>query len=864
MTHTAGQKIEELTKKKAFPYVMAFFIPFVICVIICIGNGVYPFGDNCILHVDMYHQYCPFFTEFLNKLRTGGSLQYSWKLGLGSDFVSLYAYYLASPLNFLIVLCPKKYVIEFMTLLILLKIAAGGLTFFVFLKYHFQMVGRDGKLHNNQMIPALVFSTGYALSGFVAAYSWDIMWMDCIALFPIIMVGLEKLIREQKAWLYYVTLALCIFCNYYISIMICIFLVFAFGLYFFECKKHRFAAICRFAWYSLLAGATSAILLLPEIAVLGASGSAEESFPTKIEFYFNLIAELGRGAATATSYLGNDHWPNLYAGAFSLLLVWLYVLNKRIRWREKLPRLLMLGFFLLSFANKQLDFIWHGMHFPQALPGRQSFLYIFMLLVIGFATIRKWKGTKLWHILISTVVAMGLLLASGWFGDEDVTEPMALLITALFVSVYGICLILMKLTRKQTRRAMFHFVSWIAIAELAVNMAVTGLGTTSRVAYTEKQDFYATLLQMAEDDNEKTGGDAFYRVEDTGRKTKNDGALYGYESATIFSSLMNLDVSHLFQKLYMEGGKNFYCYNGATPLASSLFSVRYMLSDNPMEADEFKTFVGSENGNYLYRNNYCLPLGFMIDEDAVTTWEEAPSNRLGSLNAFAKALGCEETMVKGVGCKMETQAGDTAIDIEEDGYYYADYTTCNSDSLNVNRSDGWNMTYSKTTHRYLLGLGKCKAGDRIHISNTNMETIYFSVYKLNPDVVKQCYNTLNRQTMELTSMTDRSVKGTINVKDEGRLVLSIPADEGWKLYVDGKETEITPLSDALIGVHLEDGEHEIELYYTTPGLKTGALISAGAILLFAISMWIAKRAAHRKSLRRKRMESEAENGGENE
>ncbi len=858
MFHKVGQKIDQLTKKKAYPYVMAFFIPFVICVIICIGNGVYPFGDNCILHIDMYHQYCPFFTEFLNKLRTGGSLQYSWNLGLGSDFVSLYAYYLASPLNFLIVLCPKRFVIEFMTLLILVKIAASGLSFFWFLKYHFGMVGKDGRMHKNQMIPALVFSTGYALSGFVAAYSWDIMWMDCIALFPLIMVGLEKLVKEQKALLYYVTLALCIYANYYISIMICIFLVFAFGLYLFQAKGHRFAAILRFAWYSLLAGASSAILLLPEIAVLGASGSAEGGFPTQIEFYFNIIAELGRGAATAAAYTGNDHWPNLYAGAFSLLLVWLYVLNRRIKMREKLPRLLMLGFFLVSFANKQLDYIWHGMHFPQALPGRQSFLYIFMILVMGFATVRKFKGTKLWHIVLSTVGAMSLLLLSGLVGDEEVTDVMSLLITALFVSVYGICLILIKLTRKQTRMMLAQFAVWIAIAELAVNMAITGFGTTSRVAYTDKQDFYPKLLDMAKEDNEKMGGDAFYRVEDTGRKTKNDDALYGYPSATIFSSLMNLDVSHLFQKLYMEGGKNFYCYNGATPLSSAMFSVRYMLSDNPMEADMFKTYVGSENGNYLYRNNYCLPLGFMMDEDAIQAWTDSSAGRTGSLNALATALGCEENMISTVDCKTEAVEGDTSIDIPEDGYYYADYTTCNSDSLNVNRNDGWNMNYSKTTHRYLLGLGKCKAGDRIHISNTNMETIYFSVYKLNTDVVEQCYHTLNRQTMELTSMTDRSVEGTVDVKEAGRLVLSIPADAGWTLYVDGKETEITPLADALIGVHLTEGAHTIRLHYTTPGLKAGAAISGGAIALFALSMLLVR---CRRRVERVR-ESVEENTGE--
>ena len=93
-------------------------------------------------------------------------------------------------------------------------------------------------------------------------------------------------------------------------------------------------------------------------------------------------------------------------------------------------------------------------------------------------------------------------------------------------------------------------------------------------------------------------------MEDSGRKTKNDDSLYGYRSATIFSSLMNLDVSHLFQSLYMEGGKNFYCYNGASPLPSAMFSVKYMLSSNPVDESPLRTLVGSNNGNYLYRNNY--------------------------------------------------------------------------------------------------------------------------------------------------------------------------------------------------------------------------------------------------------------------
>ena len=826
--------MKRFAQSKAFPYIAAFGLPFFICVIICIGNGVYPFGDNCILHIDMYHQYCPFFTEFLNKLQSGGSLQYSWNLGLGSDFVSLYAYYLASPLNFLILLCPKSHVIEFMTLLIILKISASGLTFFLYIRHHYKLVGKDGRMHKNQVIPAIVFSTAYALSGFVAAYSWDIMWMDCIALFPLIMIGLERLVQEKKAGLYYITLALCIFCNYYISIMICIFLVFAFILLFFSQKKGKGGAVLRFGWYSLLAGASSAILLLPEIAVLSVSGSAEGGFPKTAEFYFNILAELGRGAAVTSVYTGNDHWPNLYAGAFSLFLVWIYVLNRRISWKEKVPRIAMLAFFLVSFAENQLDYIWHGMHFPQALPGRQSFLYSFVLLSMGFAAVRKRKGTKIWHIAVAAIVSMMLLLLAGWYGDETVTEPVSLVITALFICVYAVTFVLTKITGKKKRLAFAQFAVFVAVAELAINMAATGFGTTSRVAYTEKQTDYENLLETAKEDNEETGS-GFYRVEDTERKTKNDDSLYGYASATIFSSLMNLDVSHLFQSLFMEGGKNFYCYNGATPLSSSLFSVKYMLSDSALEESPYRTLIGGSGRSFLYRNNYSLPLGFVMDEQAIANWTSSTADRMASLNSLTSALGAEGQMLYPATCVTDANAGDTTIDIAEDGYYYADYVSCTSDTLTVNRSDGWTKQYSKTSHRYLIELGECKAGDEIHILNSNMESIEFQVYQLNEKVVQQAFDTLNAQTMQLTDMTDRKIEGKIQVQNAGRLILSVPADEGWTLYVDGKETEIEPLVDALVGVHLEKGSYTIKLCYTTPGLKVGAGISLGAVILFLIS-----------------------------
>jgi len=56
-----------------------------------------------------------------------------------------------------------------------------------------------------------------------------------------------------------------------------------------------------------------------------------------------------------------------------------------------------------------------------------------------------------------------------------------------------------------------------------------------------------------------------------------------------------------------------------------------------------------------------------------------------------------------------------------------------------------------------------------------------------------------------------------------------------KLYVDGKETEPETFAEAFISVLLTDGKHDIELIYTTPGLKTGAMISLGCLMLFLLS-----------------------------
>jgi len=295
-------KNENRKWEERLPLLAAFFIPLFIGMIVCIDHGVYPFGDRSVLKVDMYHQYAPFFSELREKLQNGQSLMYSFDIGLGADFIGLYAYYLASPLNWLLLLCPEQSVLEFMVLLTLLKISLSGLTFGYYLKCHYK----------KNSLTLSVFATAYALSGYVAAYSWNIMWTDCIVLLPLIILGVEKLVKEGDGRLYYISLAVSIVSNYYISIMICLFLVLYFGIIWLENESGKIKALLNFAWYSLLAGGTGAILIIPEAIILSGSGSGSIKFPETMKWYYNLMAQISRHLLLAPNNTTEvPHWPNL-------------------------------------------------------------------------------------------------------------------------------------------------------------------------------------------------------------------------------------------------------------------------------------------------------------------------------------------------------------------------------------------------------------------------------------------------------------------------------------------------------------------------------------------------------------------------
>lgn len=805
--------------------ILAFLIPFVIMVGVSIYHGIYPFGDQCILHIDMYHQYCPFTVEFLNKLRSGSSLMYSWNLGIGSDFVALYAYYLASPLNWLIVLCPKSFVIEFMTLLIWIKIALCGTTFAYYLRRHYQ----------TKSLNVLLFATFYALSGFTCAYNWDIMWLDGIWLAPLIILGLERLVNEKKCGMYYVTLALSIFSNYYISIMICIFLVFYYFILLMEKtgKKEVIKTTFRFGIYSLLAGGTSAILLIPEIKVLAVSGSGGIEFPTAIKWYFSSLSEMARSCIGVTVATTEGDWPNLYAGCAVLLLIFLYILNRKISWKKKVKRLLFLAFFLVSFSNNILTFFWHGLDFPDGLPSRQAYLYIFLLLTVCYETVHYAKGNRPIHVGISLIAGTLLVLAFALFTDHKLVTMDSLVVTAVLLGAYALVFLFYIRKDKTFKMIGCIFAFILVITESTMNLESTSLETTSRASYTANLAAYQTLM-----DKTAATDSSFYRTDKYNRLTKNESCLTDYRSASIFSSLMNINVADFYRSVGMEGGKNFYCYSGATPLLSAMLSVKYLMTDSAKEESPFRTLVGTENGINLYENKYTLPLGYVVSPDLERKWDSGWGTPISVQNRMAKQLGATDDLYIPIDTKVEN--GKTTVTVSQDSYVIGHYTDNGATTITASYGDK-TRTFSKADHIFLLDLGWCKAGTTITLTPTDSNILQMQAYRLNMDSMNTAFNKLNEQTMKLQSYSSTSVKGSIDVKTPGDLVLSIPKEEGWSAYIDGKPVKMNAFCKAFISLPMTVGTHQIELRYRTPGIVPGALISLTCLALFAGLMLLSYR-----------------------
>ena len=828
-------------------YILAFIIPFLSVFIANISMGVYPFGERGVNVIDSFHQYAPFFSEFYDKVVHGESLFYSWNGGLGINFWSIVAYYLSSPLNIIVLLFPRAYLLEAFALIIMLKIALSGLSFAYYIRKHYRKYD----------LSIVYFSSFYALSGWVLGYNWNIMWLDCIALFPLVMLGIERLVKDGKGLFYAVMLGLSIFFNYYISIMICIFLVIYFFVLFFQKRTKTLKLFVKrfltFAGYSLLAGGLAAVMLLPEMYTLLQTHSADSSFPTKWKFYENFLDILGQQLpfVEPTDLSG---LPNLFCGIIVLMCVILYIFRKKTPLKYKISRLFLLVFLIFSCNVNVLDYIWHGFHYPNSLPNRFTFIYIFVLLTIAYEVILSLQQYHLWQYLVSFLGSMMFVLAVYYQGNET----RSLYVYFISMGLLWVYLFLMCLYKVNVnKRKLFGGILCVVLVLEAGANGIFGLiqnGSINRTNYNSKLEAAQSVRTYVGDELCRTELDTF--------NGRNNAMWLGFKSLSMFSSTLSDGLDTFLDNMGYFAAVNKFSYEGATRLTDAMFGIKYLMSEDEKENIRAFEYLGEFDGQYLYQNNEALPIAFMV-KDTYADWTADGKYPWENQNSFAKATTgvtdelfsleymTGEPVATGA---IASKQSDFSYHIVEDGtedtallvytyqptyqkeryiYYEAPHMSKLKVSINGNI-----RTYSDTRGQS-VDLGDIGPQDTMTLTLT-LDSAYTSadvemvLFGLNEDIYRQVWGQLSQETLNIVDNSATSLKGTIDVAENGLLYTSIPYDAGWTVRVDGQKVETKSLNDSLMYIELDAGTHEIEMSFIPQGFIPGLMISAGCLFILIV------------------------------
>lgn len=861
--------------------------------IIYLCNSMAPFGDKTILRMDLYHQYGPLFAELYERVVNGASLTYSWVSGLGSCFLGNYFNYLSSPIGAIIMFFGHKNMPEAIASMILIKAALSASTFTYYLKRSLK----------SQSFASTAFGIMYAFCAYMLAYYWNVMWLDAMVLLPVVLLGIERIINHGKPTTYIIGLALTMFSNYYMSYMLCIFSVIYF-IYYFAVNNSIYSLVNTraktqslieklannkflrtgtiFALASFAAAGLMACVLLPVYSVLKSSSATSGTFPKDFSTYFNFydfFANHFAGLTTTIRSSGDDVLPNVYCGVLTIILAPLYFFTRSISKKEKIATLSLLGVLYISFNANILNYIWHGFHFPNDLPYRQSFIYSFVLLVIAYKTFIRIREFKARHFAVVGAALLAFVILTEELTSKNVTDS-TIIFTMVLIVLYVLILTIFK--DKKYQAASVAALLVVCVCSEAVMCDTTAMSIsvdkTPYVSdYNEFEDIKGTL-DTIEDGK-------FYRMELTDLRTRMDPSWYYYNGVSVFSSMATEIVSNLQDDLGMMSNRiNSYTYNPQTPIYNMMFALKYIVNNETPNvlSTPYYTSVAQNDKFEAFRNEYYLPIAYRVNkevaewatEDYISNWQletsSDPFQLQGEFFNLATGLGnpferlnvsyitysniipfTEDISATSFYFQKDNSNADASttfyINTEKEGnvYFGFDVSGANGKDVTINSSLGV-ITHS-ADQECVLDLGRYSENETISITVPYDEasgTVKIFVYTLNDKVFSKGYDKLSEGQILTEVFEDNYIKGTVVSNTDGVLYTSIPYDKGWSVYIDGEKVQkddILKIGQAMLGVNISRGSHTVEFEYNAPGLSLGIKISLFSLIILLILAFLNKR-----------------------
>lgn len=870
-----NQKTTVLTDKKAkgktiLFYCAAFMLPLLLMLLIYGIIGIYPFGESTVLTIDLYHQYVDFLGYFRQLFSGNASIFYSFAKSLGGNMIGLFAYYASSPVNLLLLLFPVEMMGEGVLVLTLIKVGLCGLTFCIMTR----------KIFSIRPAFTLLFSTAYALISYNLVFAQNIMWLDGVLWLPIIILGLYRLITEERFLLYTFSLAVAMISNYYIGFMLCLFslLYFVYQLFLTSRNqrfnsKQTFSRCGYFIAASLLAAGIAAALLLPTFLSLQTGKATFElsKFTLQNNFSFSMFLQkffIGEMDINQLHLGVTTTLPDIFCTTLMFLLGALYFCNKKISYGEKAASGVMLFILFLSFHIKAFDLIWHGFNTPIGFLYRNAFFASFMIIYLACRCFQHLEGIHYGQVLLAVFGYALLGIYVNNYALETLSAADIWLSVGMFFS-YGVLLILFK--RGRPRKAV---VCVLLIGLLCAELITNGYFTLYDSSYVSRKEFCDNVKATKDAASivKTKDPDSFYRMDKTYYRSKNDGMMHNYPTITHSSSTADYHVVNALTKLGFRNESNIgngYNYGSTLP-ANSLLGIKYILSKYDLP---YFQKVGSSGNITVYQNPYALPLGFAAQSgiaqinskqnDILDLQNQIFSSLSGNNQRILTPLTSEVELVNLTKSKQGKLVKYTPTVEGQEAYLEFTLTAENDDSLYayfptdpISEStcdiyvNGEHLrTYFDSDYLVyydIINLGQFTSGQEVTVRVVLQEDrVDFSealFYALDVDALQSMYARLSLNPWQLEEFSNTHLKGQVTIPDDQSILFTtIPIDAGWTVKVDGEKVNTVTCMDTFIGVEMSPGRHEVEFSYTPPGFTVGLVISLFSVLVFLLLLIVLMR-----------------------
>lgn len=832
--------------KKYKGYLLSLFIPALLLILVFFCLGFLYTDGKTIIVCDLDAQYRALLIYFKENIFTS----YSFSKGLGGGMFTTIAYYLLSPFNIITFLFSAENIHLAALLIIYLKLCISGLTMYLFLK---KTVKNGNHL--------LWFSTTYVFIAFTVNFIYHIMWLDAIYMLPIVILGLHRLIHNNKTYLYICSLTYCILTNYYMGFIVCIFsfLYFIYEMVLTYQKKDKKMIIKRiksFIFSSLLAALLCSIVLVPilfsfkylpnrKLEMIGIMNYLDPLMP---------ISKIFIGMQDNKNILARNQYQ-LYTGILTGILVLFFFMNSKINKKEKNCALAMIAFFALSLSIDYLYYIWHGFTPTNGFPGRFTFVISFFLLILGAKSIQKIQYIEKRHYFYVAPVypILGTLV---FFSNFSYVKPYLIWIsvTIFFLYLFLLYCIHIEVYKKIT----FVLLFLLLCSELVLNMFFS-LRSYTFLFIKESKGEYKTTKEHMDKILEKDT-DLFFRTEKNYNYSHLDSFIFHYNSIALFLSTIDQNQSDFISKVGYYTVLNEIEYDEKAPVMDSLLGIKYIFSKDKentyyKKIDSYQTSsVGDIFYNifktpvYVYQNDYALSLGTLIQRNiGECDIKYQNYDRLDYQNQLISCLVGENLDIyEKIPVRKENVHTYSFENTERKDIYFFPNIINDSlksplESVEVFLEDFSLGVYSNIQFRLQKISNQGKIGKtykiRLEEGEKNETKVEPYVYYFNEQLYKDTFSELRKHRMQIKEIKDGYVKGSVAATKENHyLFTTIPNSEGWKVFVDDVETKYDSIFDTFIGIDLEEGNHKIEFVYQTPGLKIGIFMTILGSFILGIYM----------------------------